>query len=212
MELSTQVTLRLRPLPQDPRQRACGRKPLVLQLSEQRPRNPSQHRQECDNSDEYHYNNFSFSSMHLPSAIGVNFLSELRKERERLGRELQQVESAIDALSSLDGRNKTGRGRRSASVGRRGRRQRISAAGRARIAAAQRARWAKARRGLRMAGVGVMEPTIPAAAAIAGSKTQTMNKITDGRPYGLSWSINVHDERGYRPDLSMRGCGDQAWP
>jgi len=58
-------------------------------------------------------------------------VQQLRKERDRAARTVQQLDAA---LAALDG----------GSYGRRtGARRRISAAGRARIAAAQRARWAK---------------------------------------------------------------------
>lgn len=60
-------------------------------------------------------------------------VQQLRKERDRAARTVQQLDAA---LAALDG----------GSYGRRtGIRRKISAAGRARIAAAQRARWAKTR-------------------------------------------------------------------
>jgi hypothetical protein len=60
-------------------------------------------------------------------------VQQLRKERDRAARTVQQLDAA---LAVLDG----------GSYGRRtGTRRKISAAGRARIAAAQRARWAKVR-------------------------------------------------------------------
>ena len=57
-------------------------------------------------------------------------VQQLRKERDRAARTVEQLDAA---LAALDG------GRTS------GRRGRLSAAARARIAAAQRARWAKVR-------------------------------------------------------------------
>lgn len=70
-------------------------------------------------------------------------VSQLRRERERVSRELERLDNAIAALNTIGGRRN---GRRSAAAtGKRGRRPRrkLSAAARARIAAAQRARWAK---------------------------------------------------------------------
>jgi hypothetical protein len=70
-------------------------------------------------------------------------VSQLRRERERVSRELERLDSAIAALNHVAGRSN---GRKTASAssnrGRRPRRK-LSAAARARIAAAQRARWAK---------------------------------------------------------------------
>ncbi len=65
---------------------------------------------------------------------------ELRREQQRLEKELQRVNSALSALASLNG-GRRGRPAGSRNVGRR----RLSAAARRRIAAAQRARWAKVR-------------------------------------------------------------------
>jgi hypothetical protein len=60
-------------------------------------------------------------------------VQQLRKERDRAARTVEQLDAA---LAALDGD----------SYGRRtGARRKISAAGRARIAAAQRARWARVR-------------------------------------------------------------------
>ena len=66
-------------------------------------------------------------------------VTQLRRERDRLSRELERLDNAIAALDHIGGR-----GRRSSSTksGRRARRK-LSAAARARISAAQRARWAK---------------------------------------------------------------------
>lgn len=68
-------------------------------------------------------------------------VSQLRRERERVSRELERLDSAIAALNHVGGRSNG----RKAAAGNRGRRPRrkLSAAARARIAAAQRARWAK---------------------------------------------------------------------
>ena len=61
-------------------------------------------------------------------------VQQLRKERDRAARTVEQLDAALAALNG-------------ASYGRRTRtRSRLSAAARARIAAAQRARWAKVRR------------------------------------------------------------------
>lgn len=66
-------------------------------------------------------------------------VTQLRRERDRLSRELERLDNAIAALDHIGGR-----GRRSSFTknGRRARRK-LSAAARARISAAQRARWAK---------------------------------------------------------------------
>ena len=56
----------------------------------------------------------------------------LRKEHDRLSREMKAVGAALTAFGAAYGKGTARRGR-------------ISAAGRARIVAAQRARWAKAR-------------------------------------------------------------------
>lgn len=67
-------------------------------------------------------------------------VNELRREQQRLEKELHRVASALSALASLNG------GRRGRPVGSRNVRKRtLSAAARRRIAAAQRARWAKVR-------------------------------------------------------------------
>lgn len=55
----------------------------------------------------------------------------LKKEHERLNRQLKGISAALEAFGAAYGKRTGGR--------------RISAAGRARIAAAQKARWAKAR-------------------------------------------------------------------
>jgi hypothetical protein len=60
-------------------------------------------------------------------------VNELRSERTRLARELDQLDQAISVLSGL------GKG----GGGRRGGKRRLSAAARKRIADAQKARWAK---------------------------------------------------------------------
>jgi hypothetical protein len=58
-------------------------------------------------------------------------LQQLKKERERALREVEQLDAALAALGGVHGRQTT---------------RKISAAGKARIAAAQRARWAKVKR------------------------------------------------------------------
>jgi len=70
---------------------------------------------------------------------------ELQSERNRLEKELERVDAALSALSSLNSRGR-GRGRRGAAGRRAVRPQRhMSASARRRIAAAQKARWAKLR-------------------------------------------------------------------
>lgn len=59
-------------------------------------------------------------------------VQQLRKERDRAARTVEQLDAALAALAGV-----SGKGRRTGS--------RLSAAARARIAAAQRARWAKVR-------------------------------------------------------------------
>ena len=72
-------------------------------------------------------------------------VKELQSERTRLERELQRVNAALSALSSLNGFG-PGRGRGRAAGKRTVRPQRhVSAAARRRMAAAQKARWAKLR-------------------------------------------------------------------
>ena len=72
-------------------------------------------------------------------------VKELQTERSRLERELDRVNAALSALSSLNGVGR-GRGRRRAAGRRAVRPQRhMSASARRRIGAAQRARWAKLR-------------------------------------------------------------------
>ncbi len=70
-------------------------------------------------------------------------VNQLRRERDRVSRQLERIDNAIAALKTIGG-GRNGR-RSTAAAGRRGRRPRrkLSAAARARIAAAQRARWAK---------------------------------------------------------------------
>jgi hypothetical protein len=60
-------------------------------------------------------------------------VQQLRKERDRAARTLEQLDAALAALTGVSGKGK-------------GTRRHLSAAARARIAAAQRARWAKVRR------------------------------------------------------------------
>jgi hypothetical protein len=66
-------------------------------------------------------------------------LTDLQSQRKQIQHELRRIETAIQAMKSLNGATPAKPGRR--------RRGRISAAGRRRIAAAQRARWAKIRSG-----------------------------------------------------------------
>jgi hypothetical protein len=68
-------------------------------------------------------------------------VTQLRRERDRVSRELERLENAISALDHIGARST--RGRNSAATRARKPRRRLSAAARARIAAAQRARWAK---------------------------------------------------------------------
>ena len=72
-------------------------------------------------------------------------VKELQLQRNRLERELERVDAALSALSSLNSRGR-GRGRGRAAGRRAVRPQRhMSASARRRIAAAQKARWAKLR-------------------------------------------------------------------
>ena len=57
-------------------------------------------------------------------------VQQLRKERDRATRTVEQLDAALAALTGLSGKGT-------------GTRRHLSAAARARIAAAQRARWAK---------------------------------------------------------------------
>jgi hypothetical protein len=61
-------------------------------------------------------------------------ISDLRRERNRIAKQVKKLEEAIAAIGSLHG----GRGRNVAR-----RRRRLSAAARRRIAQGQKARWAK---------------------------------------------------------------------
>jgi hypothetical protein len=72
----------------------------------------------------------------------TNLVRHLKKEREQTRRRLEQLNSALQALSGLGGQSGLNRGTmRSHAVS--GKRRTMSAAARKRIAAAQRARWAK---------------------------------------------------------------------
>jgi hypothetical protein len=62
------------------------------------------------------------------------FAKELRKERDRVERQLEGLNAALTAFADVYRGAKPGR------------RRRLSAKARAKIAAAQRARWAKVRR------------------------------------------------------------------
>jgi hypothetical protein len=65
--------------------------------------------------------------MHLSS-----IMKQLRKERDRVAKQLSGMDAALRAFAAVYGGSTDGK-------------RQISAAGRKRIAAAQRARWAKAR-------------------------------------------------------------------
>jgi hypothetical protein len=69
----------------------------------------------------------------MPKTLMQSVISELQKERKRLGDELHRVTAALTAFGNVDlqGSRPTRKKRT------------ISAAGRKRIAAAQRKRWAK---------------------------------------------------------------------
>src|SRR5437879_3608054 len=69
------------------------------------------------------------NSNQMANLAGV--VQQLKKEHDRLSRQIQGVSAALSAFGAAYGK-RTG--------------QRMSAAGRARIAAAQRARWAKVKR------------------------------------------------------------------
>jgi len=64
----------------------------------------------------------------------TNIVKQLRKERDRVEKQLSGLNAALSAFVAVYGGRKPTRKRRT-----------ISAAGRKRIAAAQRARWAKVR-------------------------------------------------------------------
>ena len=72
----------------------------------------------------------------MPNLSGV--VQQLRKERDRVQREMQQLNAALAALGSLGNRGSKPKGIRAHK-----KRRPMSATGRKRIAAAQRARWAK---------------------------------------------------------------------
>lgn len=70
-------------------------------------------------------------------------VKELQTEHNRLEKELERVNAALNALGNLNSRR---RGRKPGVSARTGRpRRTLSAAARRRIAAAQKARWAKVR-------------------------------------------------------------------
>jgi hypothetical protein len=66
-------------------------------------------------------------------------VTQLRRERDRLSRELERLDNAIAALDHIGGRGRKSSSRNNGRTARR----KLSAAARARISAAQRARWAK---------------------------------------------------------------------
>ena len=87
--------------------------------------------------------------VHIPSTgagmANINrVVKELQSQRRRLEGELERVDAALSALTSLNG---IGRGRGRRRAGRRTVRpqRHMSAAARRRMAAAQKARWAKLR-------------------------------------------------------------------
>ncbi|MFZ0308802.1 MAG: hypothetical protein WAL89_11540 [Candidatus Sulfotelmatobacter sp.] len=72
----------------------------------------------------------------------ANVVQQLKKERDKAQRTIEQLDSALKALSGLDGlRAAIGSVGRAQTPGKK--RRTMSAAARRRIAAAQRARWAK---------------------------------------------------------------------
>jgi restriction endonuclease Mrr len=80
----------------------------------------------------------------------TSVLKQLEQERNRLSSRLEQLNSAVAALTAMDGT----------------RRGTISSAGRARIAAAQRARWAKVK-GRKVVSIASRKRRKMSAAAIA---------------------------------------------
>lgn len=70
---------------------------------------------------------------------------QLKAERDRAAREVQQLDAALAALNGAAGAKQTGRGT-------------LSAAARARIAAAQRERWRKVKAGKSQAQNGAKRP------------------------------------------------------
>ena len=79
-------------------------------------------------------------------------VSQLKKEHDRLSREIRGVAAALAAFGAVYGK-------------RSGTRRKISAAGRARIAAAQKARWAKLRKARPAAKAGARKKRTMSAAA-----------------------------------------------
>ncbi len=73
-------------------------------------------------------------------------VKQLRSERNRLERELERIDAALNALARLNSHG-LGRGRRRTARGRSTVRpqRHMAASARRRIAAAQKARWAKLR-------------------------------------------------------------------
>jgi len=66
----------------------------------------------------------------------MDIIVQLKTERDKAAQQVNALDTAIKALSALNGNGRASAARPS---------RRISAAGRARIAAAARARWAKVR-------------------------------------------------------------------
>jgi hypothetical protein len=109
---------------------------------------------------------FSPSLLSSPAGVPMKHMiavvAQLKKERERAQKQLQQIDEALAALgSSSNGTSRTmsAAGRRKISLAQKARwakhkatghaptpKRTISVAGRKRIAAAQRARWAKVKR------------------------------------------------------------------
>jgi hypothetical protein len=70
-----------------------------------------------------------------------NVVQQLRKERDQAQKKIEQLDTALKALTGIGGVPEAGG--RTGRVQTSGKRRTMSAASRRRIAAAQRARWAK---------------------------------------------------------------------
>ena len=105
--------------------------------------------------------------MNLVSVVG-----QLKNERDRAAKEVQQLDAALAALNGSNHRNPTGR-------------KTLSAAGRAQIAAAQRARWTKVKASNNQSGNGTAVPkrTMSAAARkkIAAAQRARWAKVRTGK-------------------------------